>query len=172
LPEVLDLSFPRFPQIIERLYLRAKSPGRRRLKDRVRLLLTYHKDFGVWEDDREFLCGFAAWRDRYRIRLPDTDNQTAPHQLSHEISNRYPGSAPKEISLLKIAPVLFDLIGGRVELDSVVDVLATLLHAKDRPLSSIDEDPNRVRNRKSSQWRRTMTRSLMPRDFFTTSGRS
>src|SRR5262249_23051979 len=50
-------------------YLRAKYPGRWKLRDRVQYAVRNQKGFAVWEGGaREWLCGFRVWRDERRPR--------------------------------------------------------------------------------------------------------
>jgi RNA polymerase sigma factor (sigma-70 family) len=121
-------------------YLRAKSPARRRLKDRVRLLLTYHRDFAFWEADGQFLCGFAEWQDRRSPPMSRGRDQSIAEQLGAALSHRYPTQVPARTPLLKIVAELFDLTEGPIEIDTVVDILATLLKIEDHALASIDDD--------------------------------
>lgn len=121
-------------------YLRAKSPARRRLKDRVRLLLTYHRDFAFWEAEGEFLCGFAAWQGSLRAPSAEREDRPLAEQLSNALSNRYPTQVPTQIPLLKTVAQLFDLTEGPVEIDTVVNILSTLLKIEDHALASIDDD--------------------------------
>src|ERR1044071_8023160 len=52
-------------------FLRAKSPARTRLKDRLQYLLKRHKDLVSWEHDGELLCGFAPWRNTGKSAFSD-----------------------------------------------------------------------------------------------------
>src|SRR5439155_14060203 len=45
-------------------YLRARSPARRRLKDNIRLVLTRHPDFALWQVEGDYLGGFSLSRER------------------------------------------------------------------------------------------------------------
>ncbi len=48
-------------------HLRKKYPQRARLKNRVRYLLANNETFVLWESpERQWLCGFAQWRDQNR----------------------------------------------------------------------------------------------------------
>jgi RNA polymerase sigma factor (sigma-70 family) len=121
-------------------YLRSKSPGRRRLKDKVRLLLIYHRDFAFWEAEGEFLCGFAGWQGRRRATLPEAEAVRIAERLGQALSVQYPTQPLVQIPFLKTVVELFDLTAGPIEIDTVVNILATLLHIEDHAPASIDDD--------------------------------
>ena len=123
-------------------YLRSKSPARRRLKDSVRLLLTYHRDFAFWEAHGQFLCGFAEWQGHPSTLALRGQDQRIAKQVGDALSNRHPTQVPAQTPLLKIVAELFDLTAGPIEIDTVVNILATLLHIEDHALASIDDDPD------------------------------
>ena len=60
-------------------YLRKKHPQRLSLKNKIYYVLTHNPDFALWKSsDEEWLCGFAAWKDR------DVCVSTARLQLMRE----------------------------------------------------------------------------------------
>jgi RNA polymerase sigma factor (sigma-70 family) len=136
----------RFPNYVSRTaanfcidYLRSKSPARRRLKDRVRLLLIYQRDFAFWEDEGEFLCGFAQWQGRRKSPMSRGHDQALAEKLNDVLAERYPAFASTQISLLKIIPELFHLTEGPIEIDSVVNILVVVLRLEDQAVTSIGD---------------------------------
>ncbi|MGH9971492.1 MAG: RNA polymerase sigma factor [Pyrinomonadaceae bacterium] len=119
--------------------LRTKSPSRARLKNNLRFLLTNHRDFAVWKIDGETLSGFAMWR--------DTSNSLSSQRELFDIEERLPGFRStrfrneniKQVPLATIVAELFEWIGSPVELDALVNVVATLLDVKDHPVESLDD---------------------------------
>ncbi|HYX31362.1 MAG TPA: sigma factor, partial [Pyrinomonadaceae bacterium] len=83
-------------------YLRSKSPARRRLKDRVRLLLIYQRDFAFWEDEGDFLCGFAEWQGRRKSQLSSAEDERMAEMLSQALTERYSKLAPAQVPLLRM----------------------------------------------------------------------
>jgi len=119
--------------------LRTKSPARARLKNNLRFLLTHHRDYAVWKMEGETLSGFALWRDTSKSissqkRLFDLEDRLASFRSTHFHSENL-----KQVPLTRIVAELFQWIGSPVELDELVNLLATLLDVKDLPVESIDE---------------------------------
>ena len=118
--------------------LRTKSPSRARLKNNLRFLLTHHPDFAVWKMEGETLSGFAVWRDTSKSsqkELFDIENR-----LPNFRSTRLRDENIKKVPLTKVVAELFEWIGSPIELDVLVNVVATLLDVKDHPVESLDDD--------------------------------
>jgi len=117
--------------------LRAKSPARARLKNNLRFLLTHHRDFAVWKMEGETLSGFAVWRDTSKSsqkELFDIENR-----LTSFRSTRLGGESIKQVPLTKLVAELYQWVGSPIELDVLVNVIATLLDVKDHPVESLDD---------------------------------
>jgi len=135
-----------FPQYVSRTaantcvnYLRSKSPARRRLKDRIRLLLISPRDFAFWEDDGQFLCGFSEWQSRPKSAFSRADDEQIAEMVSQLLTERYPTLAPTQVSLLKMVPELFNLTEAPIEIDRVVNILAIVLRLQDHAVASIGD---------------------------------
>ncbi len=121
-------------------FLRAKSPARTRLKDSLRDLFRRHKDLVSWEFENELLCGFAAWR--------NTGKTVFSGQASHDIETkseafraaRFADEDVRTAPLPQVAAELFDWIGGPVEIDVLVRIVASLLDVREQPIESLDDD--------------------------------
>lgn len=120
-------------------HLRARSPGRRRLKDRVRLMLLYHRDFAPWEVAGAFLGGFAAWQGS-KGGFSEKADQRTEEDLVSALFDRYSTRAQKKAPLSQTMAELFAIQGGPIEVDMLVNVLAKILQIEDRPATSIDND--------------------------------
>lgn len=122
--------------------LRAKSPARARLKNNLRFLLTHHRDLAVWKREGETLGGFAVWRDSSRSLSSERQLVDIEERLSNFYSTRFPRENIKQVPLTRIVAELFRWIGGPIEVDVLVNILATLLDVKDRLFESVDDDSN------------------------------
>ena len=115
-------------------FLRAHSPGRTRLKYSVRDLLRRHKDLVSWEYQGELLCGFAVWRNTGKSAFADKSSQNLEADLDSFESLRFPNQDVRLAAVSQIVAELFDWIGGPVEIDALVRMLAHLLEIKDEQI--------------------------------------
>jgi RNA polymerase sigma factor (sigma-70 family) len=119
-------------------YLRAKSPARTRLKDNLRDLLRRHKDFALWDREGERLCGFASWQGNSRSSF----SSQAPHVIESRLeifqATRFTDEDIKQAPVLQVVAELFDWIGGPIEVEVLVRMIAVLLDIKDQPPQSLD----------------------------------
>jgi RNA polymerase sigma factor (sigma-70 family) len=120
-------------------YLRYKYPARHRLKNRLRYMVTHITEFGLWEtDDRRWICGFAHWRN-VRSNVP---TGRTPDRLLNGIDDfrvrALPGTGATQIDPGDLLKAIFDRIGGPIEFDDLVGVVADLWGIKDhlRPMKS------------------------------------
>jgi RNA polymerase sigma factor (sigma-70 family) len=121
-------------------FLRAKSPARTRLKDSLRDLFRRHKDLVSWEYENEILCGFAVWR--------NTGKTVFSGQASHDIETkseafeaaRFANENVRTAPLPQIVAELFDWIGGPIEIDVLVRIVASLLDVREQPIESLDDN--------------------------------
>jgi hypothetical protein len=102
--------------------------------------LTHHRDFGLWKIESETLSGFDLWQDTSKSissqkQLFDLEDRLANFRSTHFRSENL-----KQVPLTRIVAELFQWIGSPVELDELVNLVATLLDVKDLPVESIDED--------------------------------
>jgi RNA polymerase sigma factor (sigma-70 family) len=126
-------------------YLRRKYPNRHRLKTRLRYLLTTEKDLAVWDAGNSvWMCGFGRWQteglapatpdqvNRWRELLPDAPRG---RQKQHPAD---------------VVTVIFERLGGPLELDDLVGIVAQIWGVEDAPpapekaardLESGDVDP-------------------------------
>jgi len=120
-------------------FLRAKSPARTRLKDSLRHLLKRHKDLVSWELDGEILCGFAPWRNTGKSAFSDQPWQDLETKLGAFQSLHFSDEDVRFAPVSQIAAELFYWIGGPVEIDVLVRMIAYLLDIQDEQIESLDE---------------------------------
>lgn len=120
-------------------FLRAKSPARTRLKDGLRHLLKRHKDLISWEQDGEIVCGFALWRDTRKSPFSDQPWQDVETKLESFQSLHFSDEDVRFAPVSQIAAELFYWIGGPVELDVMVRMIAYLLDIHDEQIESLDD---------------------------------
>lgn len=125
-------------------FLRAKCPARNRLKDGLRHLLKRHKDLVSWDGDGEILCGFAPWRNSRKSSFSDQPFQESETKLESFRSLHFPDEDVRLAPVSQIVAELFHWIGGPVELDVLVRMIAYLLDIKDEHIESLD-DPSPAR---------------------------
>ena len=120
-------------------FLRAKSPARTRLKDSLRDLFRRHNDLVSWEYESEILCGFAVWRNTGKTVFSDQASRDIETKLEAFRLARFSDEDVRVAPLPQIAAELFDWIGGPVEIDVLVRMLASLLDVRDQPIESLDQ---------------------------------
>jgi RNA polymerase sigma factor (sigma-70 family) len=121
-------------------FLRAKSPVRTRLKDSFRDLFHRHKDLVSWEYEDEILCGFAVWRNTNKTLLSNQRASDMEIELQTFQAARFAHEDVRTVPLPRVVAKIFDWIGGPVEIDTLVRIMATLFDVKDRPIESLDDD--------------------------------
>jgi RNA polymerase sigma factor (sigma-70 family) len=120
-------------------FLRARSPARTRLKYRLRDLLKRHQDFASWEDDGEILCGFEFWRNTKKSAFCAQLSQDIEAKLDSFQSLHFADEDIRLAPLSQIVAELFTWIGGAVEIDVLVRMMAYLLDVKDQRIESLAE---------------------------------
>jgi len=125
-------------------FLRAKSPARTRLKYRLRDLLKRHKDFSSWDYDGEQLCGFADWRNRGKAAFAGEFFSDLKTELDSFESLHFADENVRVAPVSRIVSEIFHWIGGPVELDLLVRMIAYLLDVKDQQTDALG-DPDAER---------------------------
>lgn len=118
-------------------YLRRKYPRRHGLKNKLRYLLSRDARFAIWEGgDRQLLCGFEAWR---ATRPASTRVEPARLRVGDAGEPTGFGDAG-QVALPELLQAVFERAGGPVELDALVDFVATLTGVRDEPAQARRED--------------------------------
>jgi len=120
-------------------YLRARSPARRRLKDNIRLVLTRHPDFALWQAEGDYLCGFSLWRESGEHASWSHKTSMLAEKLEEFRYATYAREQPSRLPLPKILSDLFKWTGRPLELDTVVKIVVTLMNVRDQPDETFDE---------------------------------
>ena len=116
-------------------FVRSKKPRRARLKNALRDVLRRHRDLASWQYQNEVVCGFAAWRNTEKHVVSSYDDT----KLDAFLSAHFAGEDVRAVPLSRLVVELFDWIGGPVELDVLVEMLADLLDIKDQQIKSFDD---------------------------------
>lgn len=120
-------------------FLRTKSPARTRLKEHLRYLLKRHKDLVSWDRDGEMLCGFALWRNTGKSSFSDQSLQEIETKMESFQSLHFPDEDVRLAPVSQIVAELFHWIGGPVEIDVLVRMIAHLRDIKDEQIESLDD---------------------------------
>jgi RNA polymerase sigma factor (sigma-70 family) len=120
-------------------FLRAKSPAHTRIKYSLRDLLKRDKDLASWEHDGEILCGFAPWRKTGKSAFSDQPFQDLETKLNSFQSVHFADEDVRLAPVSQIVAELFYWIGGPVEIDGLVRMIAYLLDIQDEQIESVDD---------------------------------
>ena len=120
-------------------FLRAKSPARTRLKYSIRDLFKQHDELVSWEYDREIVCGFARWGNTSKSTFSDQSIEDIETKLDNFRLLHYADEDVRVAPLPQIVVELFNWIGGPVDIDVMVRMIAYLLGIKDQQLESLDD---------------------------------
>lgn len=117
-------------------FLRSKHPTRTRLKNALRDVFRRHTDLVSWQDQNEILCGFAAWRNTGKEALSAYDVETT---LNGFLTARFADEDVRGVPLSRIVAEVLHWLGGPVEIDVLVRMLAYILDVKDQQTESLDD---------------------------------
>ena len=120
-------------------YLRTRSPARRRLKDNIRLVLTRHPDFALWQTEGDYVCGFSVWRERGAPPPWSQKTSALAEKIEEFRDTTYAREQPSRLPLPKILSDLFEWTSRPLELETVVKIVAALMNVRDRPDERFDE---------------------------------
>jgi DNA-directed RNA polymerase specialized sigma24 family protein len=101
--------------------------------------LKRHKDLVSWEHDGEILCGFAPWRNTGKSAFSDQPWQDLETKLESFQSLHFSDEDVRFAPVSQIAAELFYWIGGPVEIDVLVRMIAYLLDIQDEQIESLDD---------------------------------
>ena len=121
-------------------FLRTRTPARTRLKDSLRDLFRRHKELVSWEYEGEILCGFAVWRNTGKTFFSEQQSSEVEARMAAFQTARFPHEDIKRAPLTQVVAELFDWIGGPVEIDSLVRMMAIAMDIRERPIESLDDE--------------------------------
>ena len=127
-------------------FVRAKSPARTRLKYILRDLLKRHKELASWEHEGEILCGFGAWRNTGKSAFSDQSCEDIKTELDSFQSLHFADEDVRLAPVSRVVAELFSWIGGPVEIDVLVRMIAYLRDIKDQPIESLCDRLPSTRN--------------------------
>lgn len=117
-------------------FLRSKHPNRARLKNALRDLLRRHGDLVSWRYQNESLCGFALWRNTGTEAISVDDVET---KLTAFLAERFECEDVRVVPLSRIVTELFHWIGGPVQFDVLVRMVAYVRDIKEQQIESLDD---------------------------------
>ena len=125
-------------------FLRAKYPQRSRVKNRLLYLLNERAGqlgFASWEGaDGERYCGFAAWRDQDRSARDTSRFEALRRHPTATLARQLPALDVGSDNPGELLAALLNWVGGPVEVDALVGILATLWGVTDRPADPPESD--------------------------------
>jgi hypothetical protein len=111
-------------------YLRRKYPNRYRLKTRLRYLLNHERRFAIWEDAQgDWWCGLRSWR---RVERPAQAAEPDDPRLATLPRGSATGPPAETVA------TVLERLGGPVELDRMVNIMAVLWDVTDAPAVPLD----------------------------------
>ena len=123
-------------------YLRQKSPARARLKNNLRDLLSRHPDFALWKIDDKWFAGFVSWS-ATKVVIVASRRAEIEGRLALFRSETFPGQDVRQLPLSRVVAELFKSLDAAVELDLLVNLLASFLGVKDYLPESLDDESKR-----------------------------
>lgn len=119
-------------------YLRRKYPARSRLRDKLRYILSHHKQLAIWQlEKREWLCGFASWKNQNRPR--QSSDRLRQLRADPRSINYFSDFAQQERDVLRLVKAILEFIGAPIALDDLVDVAGNILGTNDKPDDQLNE---------------------------------
>lgn len=114
-------------------YFRRKYPRRYSLKSQLRYILTHRAGLAIWEDAEGVrLCGFGLWRERPRASRSRIQDLLAKPGVIDGWANPRGALSPPDL-----LAAIFDYLGGPLELDHLVSVVAEIWQVKDQPQTTV-----------------------------------
>jgi RNA polymerase sigma factor (sigma-70 family) len=119
-------------------YLRRKYPQRRRLKNKIRYVLSTEPRFAVWEssgsESNEWLCGLRVWQFRAEKRIVLTSEVL-------QAVNGVGGAGRSRQGVVTMLAGIFDSLQGPILLEELVGIVARLWGISDHSMAI---DPERA----------------------------
>jgi len=113
-------------------HLRRKYPLRHSLKNRLRYVLTHQPRMSLWMDDKGLMCGYSAWQAGVVSQAVNERLSRLRNEPSHLEKAQLLESAER-VNLTRVTTVTLDFLGGPVEFDDLVGIVAEIAGIKDTP---------------------------------------
>src|SRR5262245_4393542 len=127
-------------------YLRQRHPERHCLKSKLRYLLTNQPGLALWKSEgKEWLCGFAAWRDLPEAPRPSVIGASALKRTA------LASKTAQRKNLAELVATIFNCTAAPVEMDDLGNVVADLCGIKDQQEQHLPLDDEQVAVRFSEQ---------------------
>jgi DNA-directed RNA polymerase specialized sigma24 family protein len=122
-------------------WMRRQFPEQHALRNRIQYLLTRQSGLALWPkkseskgDSKKLLAGFAVWRGQESVHSAARLRElTQDEKFLGDVGW---GGDPAKLSALLAK--LFDRLGGPVEFDELIKMVAALLQIKGRAIESVD----------------------------------
>jgi DNA-directed RNA polymerase specialized sigma24 family protein len=115
-------------------WMRRQFPERHALKNRLHYLMTRQRGFALWQDSEgKLLAGFAVWQQQLQATRSFPEVEKLPAHIRAFKSHK-----PQQVADLLAS--LFNYLGGPVEFDELVSVMADLQGISDQPVESLADD--------------------------------
>jgi DNA-directed RNA polymerase specialized sigma24 family protein len=122
-------------------WMRRQFPERHALKNRLHYLLTRQRGLALWQDEKaRLVAGFAVWQQQKKMVahfVPSSNDEGLAVQIRKI-------KVGKQHELGDAVATIFNQVGGPIEFDELVGVLATLLGIIDQRIESLAENEEGV----------------------------
>jgi DNA-directed RNA polymerase specialized sigma24 family protein len=112
-------------------FLHSKHPTRARLENALRDVFRQHADLLSWQFQSEIVCGFAAWRNAGKQTIDVYDVEA---KLNGFVVARFADEDLRVVPLSRIVTELFQWLGGPVQIDVLVRMVAYVRDLKEQQL--------------------------------------
>jgi RNA polymerase sigma factor (sigma-70 family) len=120
-------------------WMRRQFPERHALKNHLHYLLTRQRGLALWQDENaRLVAGFAVWQKKVVARFAHSLNDEG---LAVQIRQLKSG---KQQELADAVATIFNHLGGPIEFDELVSVLAALLGTSDQRIESLADNEEAV----------------------------
>jgi hypothetical protein len=126
-------------------WMRRQFPWQHALRNRIQYMLTRQAGFALWPDDNDemnkLIAGFAAWKGQ----RPSLEADSLRRLPQDERLLESLGGGGSSTNLKEALATIFNHVGGPIDLDELVKIVAALLHITDPKVESVDADSDGAR---------------------------
>ena len=121
-------------------WMRRQFPRQHALRNRIQYLLTRQAGFALWPDDndemKKLIAGFSSWKEQ----RPSIEAASLRRLPQDERLLKSLGGGGGSTDLRKALATIFNHVGGPVDFDELVKIVAALLQITDPKIESVDAD--------------------------------